>query len=102
MRGLQPYFRIPQPPSRYLTFAVLRTAHEAYDNVDFFPIGRVPQARAPQQMPPAAPVPTNPADQSDNSDSDSDSKIEPKEESELETEDDHDDSDEDYNPVQDP
>ena len=46
MRGLQLYFRIPQPLLRYLTFAALRAAHEAYDDVDFFPIGRVPQARA--------------------------------------------------------
>ena len=47
MRGLQPYFRIPQPP-RYLTFFALHAALEAYDDVDFFPAGRVPQARAPQ------------------------------------------------------
>ena len=100
MRGLQPYFRIPQPPSRYLTFAALRAAHESYDDVDFFPAGRVPQARAPQQMPPVAPVPANPADQSDENDSDPDSETEPEEESELE--DNHDDSDEDYDPAQDP
>ena len=82
MRGLQPYFRIPQPPSRYLTFVALYTAHEAYDDVDFFPIVRVPQTHAPQQMPPAAPVPANPADQSDESDSDSNSETELEKESE--------------------
>ena len=48
IRGLQPYFRIPQPLSRYLTFATLRAAHEAYNDMDFFPTGRVPQARAQQ------------------------------------------------------
>ena len=100
MRGLQPYFRIPQPPSRYLTFAALRAAYESYDDIDFFPSVRVPQARAPQQMPLAVPMPTNPVDQSDENDSDSDSETEPEEESELE--DNHDDSDEDYDPAQDP
>ena len=101
MRGLQPYFRIPQPPSRYLTFAALRAVHEAYDDVDFFPTARVPQACAPQQMPPAALVVANLADQSDESDSDPDSETEPEEESESETEDDCDDNDEDYDPAQD-
>ena len=67
IHGQQPYFRIPQPPSRYLTFAALRATHEAYDDLDFFPIGRVPQARAPQQMPLTAPIPVNQADQSDES-----------------------------------
>ena len=101
MRRLQPYFRIPQPPSRYLTFATLHTTHEAYDDLDFFPIGRVPQARAPQQMLPAAPAPANPADQSDESDSDSNSETEPEEEPESKLEVDHDDSDVDYDPAQD-
>ena len=68
MCGLQPYFKIPQLTSRYLIFAALCIAHEAYDDVDFFPAGRVPQARAPQQMPPTAPAPANPANQSDESD----------------------------------
>ena len=102
MRGLQPYFRIPQPPSCYLTFVALRTVHEAYDDVDFFPAGQVPQARAPQQMPPAAPTPTNPADQLDESDSNSDSETKLEEESESKTKDDRDDSDKYYDPVQDP
>ena len=100
MRGLQPYFRIPQPPSRYLTFAALRAAHEAYNDVDFFPTGRVAQACAPQQMLPAAPAPANPADQSDENDSDPDSETEPEEE--TESKDNCDDSDEDYDPVQNP
>ena len=100
MRGLQPYFRIPQPLSRYLTFATLCAIHEAYDDVDFFPARWVPQARTPQQIPPAAPVPANPADQSDENDSDPDSETEPEEE--TESEDNRDDSDEDYDPAQDP
>ena len=94
--------RIPRLPSRYLTFATLCAIHEAYDDVEFFPTKRVPQGRAPQQMPPAAPVLANPIDQSDESDSDFDSETKRVEESESKTEDDRDDSDKDYDPAQDP
>ena len=100
MCGLQPYFKIPQLTSRYLIFAALCIAHEAYDDVDFFSAGQVPQARALQQMPPAAPTPANLANQLDESDLDSDSETKPEEESE--SEDDRDNSDEDYDPAQDP
>ena len=102
MRGLQLYFRIPQPSLRYLTFTVLRATHVAYDDVDFFPTGRVPHVRAPEQTPLVDPISTNPADQSDKSDSDLDVKPELEIESESETEDDRDDSDEDYDPARDP